>query len=156
MTCRERKPSNNLLTWYVFEQFPYEVQCTLSTKPVADLRGAQGTRPPPLGSKFFRFHAVFGKFWQNRMFAPPRGVGAPSSGKSWIRHWKRFHWTSGFLSLFTIPWRIFTVQEPVCKGWWPCSARHSMTALFGSDAGVLVTLPAQLTSPSSRITKVNM
>ena len=36
------------------------------------------TRAPPWGSKFFQFHAVFGKFWQNRMLAPlPRGVGAP-------------------------------------------------------------------------------
>ena len=26
---------------------------------------------PPRGSKFFQFHAVFGKFWRNRMLAPP-------------------------------------------------------------------------------------
>ena len=25
----------------------------------------------PLGSKFFQFHAVFEKIWQNRMLAPP-------------------------------------------------------------------------------------
>ena len=49
-------------------------------------KGARGTRAPP-GPKFFQFHAVFGKIWQNRMLAPPRGVGAPSSGKSWIRYW---------------------------------------------------------------------
>ena len=48
---------------------------------VADLRGAA------LGSKFFQFHAVFGKIWQNRMLAPPWGVGVPSSGKYLIRHW---------------------------------------------------------------------
>ena len=56
---------------------------------VADLRGC--ARDPP-GSKFFEFHAVFGKIWQNRMLAPPWGVGAPSSGKSWIRHcyWRGF------------------------------------------------------------------
>ena len=29
------------------------------------------TRAPPPGSKFFQFHAVFGKIWQNRMLAPP-------------------------------------------------------------------------------------
>ena len=53
---------------------------------VAHLRGCEG-RPPP-GSKFFQFHAVFGEIWQNHMLAPPLGgVGAPSSGKSWIRHW---------------------------------------------------------------------
>ena len=43
---------------------------------VADLRGRRG-RAPPGGSKFFQFHAVFGKFQQNHMLAPPRGVGAP-------------------------------------------------------------------------------
>ena len=52
---------------------------------VADLRGARGTCVPR-GPKFFQFHAVFGKIWQNCMLAPPPGVGAPSSGKSWIRH----------------------------------------------------------------------
>ena len=58
---------------------------------MADLRGARGTRPtpPPPKLKFFQFHAVFGKIWQNHMSAPPpppSGVGNPSSGKSWIRH----------------------------------------------------------------------
>ena len=42
--------------------------------------------PPPRAPKFFRFYAVFGKIWQNRMLAPPWGVGAPL-GKSWIRRW---------------------------------------------------------------------
>ena len=46
-------------------------------------KGARGTRPPPLGSKFFQFHAVFGKIWQNCMLAPtpPRGVGPPLLGE---------------------------------------------------------------------------
>ena len=59
-------------------------------KPMADLHSKiLDARPPPWGSKFFQFHAVFGEIWQNRMLAPPpRRVGAPSSGKSWIRHWK--------------------------------------------------------------------
>ena len=35
---------------------------------VADLRGAKDA---PRGSKFFQFHAVFGKFWENLMLAPP-------------------------------------------------------------------------------------
>ena len=50
---------------------------------VADLRGAQGTRapPPPRGPKFFRFHAVFGKIWQNRMLAPPLGSWRPLLGE---------------------------------------------------------------------------
>ena len=53
---------------------------------VADLGGRRGRAPPPRAPKFFRFHAVFGKIWQNRMLAPPWGVGAPL-GKSWIRRW---------------------------------------------------------------------
>ena len=41
----------------------------------------------PPGPIFFQFHAVFRKFWQNRaLVTPPRMVGAPISGKSWIRH----------------------------------------------------------------------
>ena len=38
---------------------------------VKDLRGARGTRPE--GSRFFQFHAVFVKIWQNRMLAPSEG-----------------------------------------------------------------------------------
>ena len=51
----------------------------VSAKAVADLRGVQGTLPP--GSKFFQFHAFLGKIWQNRMLAPPRGVGTPLLGE---------------------------------------------------------------------------
>ena len=67
---------------------PFRVQCSGGSKG-----GRERHTPlplpspsPPPGSKFFQFHAVFGKFWQNRMLAPPGGVGPPSSGKSWIRH----------------------------------------------------------------------
>ena len=37
---------------------------------MADLRGREG-RTPPRASNFFQFHAVFWKFWQNRVFTPP-------------------------------------------------------------------------------------
>ena len=33
--------------------------------------GSKGAHVPPPGSKFFQFHAVCVKFWQNRMLAPP-------------------------------------------------------------------------------------
>ena len=36
--------------------------------------------PLPLGSKFFQFHTVFVKIWQNRMLAPPAGLAPPSWG----------------------------------------------------------------------------
>ena len=45
---------------------------------------------PPPGPKFLHFHAVFGKNWPNNRLAPPFGVSAPSSGKSWIRHWYEY------------------------------------------------------------------
>ena len=48
--------------------------------------GSKWAPPPPrtpLQPKYSRFHAVFGKIWQNRM-SPPR-VGAPSYRESWIR-----------------------------------------------------------------------
>ena len=37
------------------------------------INGGSKEPPPPPGSKFFQFHAVFGKIWQNRMLAPPPG-----------------------------------------------------------------------------------
>ena len=49
-------------------------------------------RRAPLGSKFFQFHAVFEKIWQNHMLVPLWGVGTPSLGKSWICHWHDTHW----------------------------------------------------------------
>ena len=49
-------------------------------------KGGEGRAPPPAGPNFFHFHAVFGKNWPNNRLAPPFGVSAPSSGKSWIRH----------------------------------------------------------------------
>ena len=37
---------------------------------------------PPWGSKFFQFHAVFGKIWQNRMLAPAGGLAPPTRGNT--------------------------------------------------------------------------
>ena len=46
-------------------------------------RGHEGCAPHPRESKLFQFRAVFGKIicWH-----PPWRVGAPTLGKSWIRH----------------------------------------------------------------------
>ena len=55
--------------------------------PVADLRGgARDVRPPPGGPNSFNFMQFLGKFGKIVCWRPPWGVGAPSSGKSWIRH----------------------------------------------------------------------
>ena len=42
--------------------------------------GARDIRPL-WGPKFFQFHAVFGKIWQNRMLAPPPGSWRPLLGE---------------------------------------------------------------------------
>ena len=87
--------------------FSQQIKDTSQCNAVADLRGREGRAPPPWGSKFFQFHAVFGKIWQIRMLAsPPWGVGAPSSGKSCIRH-------CNVLSLFRLHFIsiIFSVKK---------------------------------------------
>ena len=43
---------------------------------VAGLRGSTRDVPSP-GPKFFQFHAVFGKIWQNCMLVPPLGSWRP-------------------------------------------------------------------------------
>ena len=48
---------------------------------VANLHSKILDAHPPWGSKFFQFHAVFGKFWQNRMLAPPLGSWCPLLGE---------------------------------------------------------------------------
>ena len=72
------------IMFITFAPSSFNLNC-FCTESVADLRGARGTRAPP-GPKFLHFHAVFGKNWPNNRLAPPPGLGAPSSGKSWIRH----------------------------------------------------------------------
>ena len=52
---------------------------TMISWSVGDLGGCKG-RAPPWAPKFFRFHAVFRKIWQNRMLAPPPGELAPPWG----------------------------------------------------------------------------
>ena len=44
------------------------------------------TRAPPGGPNSFNFMQFLGKFGKIVCWRPPWGVGAPSSGKSWIRH----------------------------------------------------------------------
>ena len=67
-----------------------------SNEAVADLHSKiLDVRPLSPGGpdsfNFMQFWGIFGKIvcWHR---PPPRGVGAPSSGKSWIRHW----WTMRF------------------------------------------------------------
>ena len=60
-----------------------QVQITVKisySKAVADLRGREG-RSPPRGSKFFQFHAVFGKIWQKSYVGAPLGSWRPLLGE---------------------------------------------------------------------------
>ena len=101
-------------------------------RSVADLRGARGTRAPP-GVQILSILCSFWEIWQNCMLAPPRGVGAPSSGKSWIRHCRcRFfqllcsqllqtcqerRWPVGLSSAVTSlapNFFSFCIQNPIC------------------------------------------
>ena len=43
--------------------------------------GSKGGRAPAWGPKFFQFHAVFGKIWQNHMLAPPPRSWCPLLGE---------------------------------------------------------------------------
>ena len=57
---------------------------------LADLKGRQGH--VPLGSKFFQFHAIFGKHWPNISFShppfelvpQPRGNPGSATGLSFL------------------------------------------------------------------------
>ena len=49
--------------------------------PSGGSKGVRGMRAP-WGPKFFQFHAVFGKIWQNHMLAPPGELAPPPRGNS--------------------------------------------------------------------------
>ena len=69
---------------------PLQEIAKMAAMAVADLRGGARDTRPPWGPKFFQFHAVFGKIWQNLMLAPPPGElappprGNPGSATAWI------------------------------------------------------------------------
>ena len=61
----------------------HQCVCWRSTIGGSNWEGMLGTCAP-WGSKFFHFHAVFGKDFEKIISL--LGVGAASLGKSWIRH----------------------------------------------------------------------
>ena len=56
---------------FVLVHFYYHFLRILNIYPVADLRGGVRDARPPSASKFFQFHAVFGRIRQNCVFTPP-------------------------------------------------------------------------------------
>ena len=65
-----------------------EVACTLSCLHASDgsKGGRRGCAPPPGGQNFFIFMQFLVKIDKIIGWCPSLGVGAPSSGKSWICH----------------------------------------------------------------------
>ena len=61
------------------------MDCLFDSYSVVDLRCLEGRSLPP-GTKFFQFHAVFGKCSKIVCWRLPPRVDAPTSGKSWIHH----------------------------------------------------------------------
>ena len=57
-----------------------------STVSSGESKGTRGTCAP-LWPKISLFSYSFRKNWPSNRLAPPFGVNAPSSRKSWIRHW---------------------------------------------------------------------
>ena len=77
-----------MYTWKIYssrylDTLLYKLELDWICIALADPRGAPGTRAPPWGSKFFHFHAVFGKKLKNNSTF---GSWCPPRGKSWIRH----------------------------------------------------------------------
>ena len=62
--------------------------------------GSKGA--PPNGPKFAQFHAVFRKFWQNHMLAPPGGLAPPPTGNP-----------------LSVPARRPPIPPPTSDIWWP-------------------------------------
>ena len=73
-------------------------------------------RVPPLARNFFIFMQFSGKIGQIIGWRPPSGLGAPSSGKSWIRHW---YWILIFLVLYIasiLTWTLcWILRENLCQ-----------------------------------------
>ena len=79
---------------------------------VADLRGGvRDARPPPSASKFFQFHAVFGRIGQNCVFTPPlEGSRPPPWGNpgSVTDYWLSYFWL-----LVASTWRLRWLSYPL-------------------------------------------
>ena len=75
-------------------------------------------------------HAVFAKFWQNRMLAPPPPhpweVGALISGKSWIRHCNVFVTEVDVMVLHTLTGSLRFNQ----RYYWPQYFQLKLIAIF--------------------------
>ena len=95
--CNSKTDGNYRTMWHdyknehkVYEMWSRDVHFNLTLyppplwyrlkHPAACNGGEMNACPPsPRGSKFFKFHVVFGKIWQNRMSGPLSGGLAPSS-----------------------------------------------------------------------------
>ena len=88
LQCHAILLSQDLASWILISWDECDVLNALWPSDASGRSRGWGVAPPP-GPRFLHFHAVFGKNWPNNKLPLPSGVGAPSSGKSWIRHWDR-------------------------------------------------------------------
>ena len=119
---------------------------------VADLRGGREGRaaPPSSGPKFLHFHAVFRKNWpNNRLAPPPFWVSAPSSGKSWIRHWSLFNKcnsTCGLPSSIdkTMCWKLWGLEHYHDISW------HNFSVFILSTSCIPYAIPSYVNTKDFR------
>ena len=75
----------------------------MSIKPVADLRGErEGRASQPRSPNSFNFMQFLENLAKSYVGAAPWGVGAPSSGKSWIRHCKQLFCDKFHIQHYTV------------------------------------------------------
>ena len=84
------------------------------------------TRPPP-GPNSFNFMQFWGKFGKIVCWCPPWRVGAPSSGKSWIRHWHMMYppHVNRQTPVKTLPSRNFVCGRETFTKWYRISDLHT-------------------------------
>ena len=84
--------SDNLAGNRVFFIILVELDLLITFQPSGGSKGGRRGRAPPPGPNSFNFMQFLGKFDKFVCWRPPWGVGAPSSGKSWIRYCNRFNY----------------------------------------------------------------
>ena len=92
-------------------------------------KGGREGRAPPLAQNFFIFMQFSGKIGQIIGWRPPFGISAPSSGKSWIRHWEGPPWLW--------PWSYLGVGSPNRTRGYPRQNRGILSP--GQDQGIVTT-----------------
>ena len=132
------------------------MDCLFDSYSVVDLRCLEGRSLPP-GTKFFQFHAVFGKCSKIVCWRLPPRVDAPTSGKSWIAHcYWLFVWISHHEVWALVRVLSVSINFPHCPSltystfdpnWWFGWVSHS-----SGDLRFICTLRAEWDSQRATLT----